>query len=1059
MRALTIAIVILALSGALLCQIRDDTNTSRTNTTEVVRNVTANGNTTRTVNNSTSTLSNATDARPNTTETNSTRLNATSTEANTVNNITRTNLTETNSTRINTTNNNTTINNSTATSTTTNVTLTNATALLTNFTEANATIPANATILANTTRSNVTDLNITASNTTFNASEVFTDDLTKKYYNGNFLKTSPSLIPELSTNSSKCFSNVRSIVGYLSDLEQALLLKAARANRNSDRCFDCNVYLKGLPLAFQRQLDKIAEELGKKQRDKRESLKCLSFSGLNSLESNLRASIEEGLMSYLYILGETSRCRAQFISTAGQVLLQRRRFLCAKLVDQEAMAIKDANNYTVGFKWTDEEASIMSNAVVTLTQCVNRERSMLPQVVQNMLSTINLSTNCTAGRANNTFSGDVVILPTVPPTTNSSFVLNNNAVPAGRLLAGLRFLQDVNTTATNTTATNTTATNTTATNTTATNTTATNTTATNTTTPVTASPPNATTPITATALNATAPNATTLNATTPVTATAPNAAAVNATTNPPTIVATTPLVANTTNVVLPSNNVTNGRNITTNATIPPTTPFIIPVITTEPTSNRTLNASSTTNFTTPSTPTTVDFNASPILVPAIPAPIINYPNSTNSFIQLFTLTFNNTNMTSADIFPAKNNAINSNFTRTLLIGNTSTPVLIRNLLDFPKNDSDLYNSIVQSITTALQQKDSAFRTLAAIMNKGLLSDYEYNCLQGGAIAFLTNVRNSSNMVPEFFSTSCGVQENYTITITNGTSSCVNCKESVLVKNITFIDQTNLPSYYYFASSCLNGKKVAFGYWIDTTGIPLVHYQEGNNNLNKACLSKAFTCSKEVSRDAFCPMNNLNSQCRNEISQSCRKSGFYKMIEETMYFDKYDFVLPAPCNLANNNNNYTQMNSRCLSWVYSTFVTGAMNLNVNSTSDFDRIIYTTQTLGRLLQNEPTVVIATPQQALIIVPKASDPTWKDQFAASFANITIPNSQIIVDGIKISDNATVVLSDYFKAVKQPVVMTRPITTTQPNELPVKKASGDKLRASLIYMFCLMALTLFLA
>jgi hypothetical protein len=644
------------------------------------------------------------------------------------------------------------------------------------------------------------------------------------------------------------------------------------------------------------------------------------------------------------------------------------------------MAIKDSSGYTEGFKWTDEEANLMSDAIINLSLCVNKERSMLPQVFQNLLSTINLSTNCTAGRKNEVIPSDVVILPTVPTlnSTNSSFVINNGSVPSGRLLKSLRFLQDSNTS----------------------------------------------TQIT------------------------------NETTSQPTLVRSSPLITND-SYVMHSNethNVTSDNRTASNITRP-SEPFIIPVISTEPVSNRTLNATPTTNYTTPTTPITVDFNVTPIVVPAIPAPIINPPNG-RSLIQVSLMNANLTNMTAADIIPAQKNEINPNFTRTLLIGNMSTPVLVRNLLDFAKNDTNVYNSLVQSIKTSMQIKGENFMVLANMMNKGLLSDYEYNCLQGGAIAFLYNIENNSLLINEFLNNKCGHQENYTIILSNGTTACDNCNEKILMKNLTFIDKTKQPSYYFYSSSCLSGKKVVFAYWIDQTGIPLVTYYDRQVNLNKICLSKAFSCASEAPKQNYCPINNLNVQCRNEISQSCRKSDFFKLIDSTKYFDKYDFILPVSCDVTNTNGNFTQMNSRCLSWFYSTFITGAINLNVNTTSDFDRILYTTQTVARLLQAEPAVVTASPQQTLVIIDKSLDPTLKDSFAEAIKNITIPNADIVVDGMRITDNATVVLKDYMGNLKIPPIKGEEITQTK---TPVKNANAVSTEVNYIYL-TLLALAIFL-
>jgi hypothetical protein len=295
----------------------------------------------------------------------------------------------------------------------------------------NITNTTNTTITTNLTNLNDSTLNRTSSNisittniTNMTGLTNITDPLMKKYLNGTFLKTSPSLIPEMAQNNTECFVKLRSIIGYFSDFEQALLLRAAKENKESNRCFDCEFYFKNLPTVFERQMKFLSDKLSGEQVKRRDALKCLFNIGMGRLDSNLNNSLSDQLMNYMYIRGETNQCLALFLSDMGKILFLRRRFICAKLDDMNIMSVKDTSGNIVGFKWTDEEARNMTNSFVTLTQCVNKDRYTLPQVVVNSISTLAMSSNCSKN-VNASSDGNVTIPGSQP------VVIRNNSIMMG----------------------------------------------------------------------------------------------------------------------------------------------------------------------------------------------------------------------------------------------------------------------------------------------------------------------------------------------------------------------------------------------------------------------------------------------------------------------------------------------------------------------------------------------------------------------------------------------------------------------------------------------------
>jgi hypothetical protein len=474
------------------------------------------------------------------------------------------------------------------------------------------------------------------------------------------------------------------------------------------------------------------------------------------------------------------------------------------------------------------------------------------------------------------------------------------------------------------------------------------------------------------------------------------------------------------------------------------------------------------------------------LGPAIPA-LINNPRRESTLLQLNMSGVNLTSFTLSDILPAiSNNLTNLNASGvSSLISNTNTPLIIRNLLDYSKADGDVYvkiKSLLETLIKSPNVPNNDYKFLAYVINKKMLSNYEYNCLPNAHILFLSNLKdNTSALMKEFTNPQCeDSNKNYIITLNNNTATCHNCPtENILIKNFTFIDQSKIPADYFFSTACLNGKRIIFSYMIDKTGIPFINFSDGQVNpnvkdsFNYKCIIKAFRCSSDTGSDEYCPFNLLNSMCKNELSQKCRESGLYKLIDTLKYFNTFDFILPAQCNIGLFKDS-SEMYNKCLNYLFNTFLSGGMNINQDKMSDYERLIYSspekiTGNTLRFLQTTPMMLNATPASTVLIVPNSDDPTRRDEIANKINRDMFNSSVVVIDGASGMDrgerNITEVVRDYMKEFRNNTSVAmgssnREVTTsteTRSNTTEVRRLSGSILKTSMVNLL-LIVLALFL-
>jgi len=292
--------------------------------------------------------------------------------------------------------------------------LTNATS--NNDTNKNATGLLNETSLAFTNQtSNETQ---TPANITTEKPSVLGELEPNNYFNANFTKIQPSFIPEIIQANATCFQKLLPVIAYLSDYEQAILVKASIKNKEENRCIDCQYYIDNFLKILKKDLASIVTLLNVESFSKREPLKCFlnqvskaegnSFSqnqaqnsseninqtNLNNQQNSIIDQIQELISDYLYFQALSNKCTANFVKDLGYLLAQRRRFFCAKNEDIQKMGITDENNNIISFKWTSKEAEQITDLFNNFAQCKSLENIIYPQTFNKANSILTKSGNC-----------------------------------------------------------------------------------------------------------------------------------------------------------------------------------------------------------------------------------------------------------------------------------------------------------------------------------------------------------------------------------------------------------------------------------------------------------------------------------------------------------------------------------------------------------------------------------------------------------------------------------------------------------------------------------------
>lgn len=261
------------------------------------------------------------------------------------------------------------------------------------------------------------------------------------YLNGNYTKTAPSFIPQISQipSTNTCFDKFRNIIGYLNDYEQAALVNAALCNNNTDRCFDCDTYSRYIVVAVTNEVKNIANQVGVTSQKDRAPLSCLySVAQAHNFDSNTNQNITGQLLTYLTYNSRSNQCMAKFLVDNGNILLNRRRFFCTTLANQAAMGIVDSAGRYISFRWNYDEARSVTNSMLNLISCNAVKEFLLPQVVVDVIETMANTTQCGIQRnvtnvTTITQVTNATAIPTVS-TTNQTLNVSTGPVPSSRRL-------------------------------------------------------------------------------------------------------------------------------------------------------------------------------------------------------------------------------------------------------------------------------------------------------------------------------------------------------------------------------------------------------------------------------------------------------------------------------------------------------------------------------------------------------------------------------------------------------------------------------------------------
>jgi hypothetical protein len=113
-----------------------------------------------------------------------------------------------------------------------------------------------------------------------------------------------------------------------------------------------------------------------------------------SLQGPLSSQVVEDLSDFLYYQALGNQCAAEFLYQTEMLLMNRRRYLCAKNDDMKNISIFDSNNNIIAFKWTYKEAERMTDIFNKYSQCKSIENIIYPQVINKAYGDLAVNKPC-----------------------------------------------------------------------------------------------------------------------------------------------------------------------------------------------------------------------------------------------------------------------------------------------------------------------------------------------------------------------------------------------------------------------------------------------------------------------------------------------------------------------------------------------------------------------------------------------------------------------------------------------------------------------------------------
>jgi hypothetical protein len=281
---------------------------------------------------------------------------------------------------------------------------------------------------------------------------------------------------------------------------------------------------------------------------------------------------------------------------------------------------------------------------------------------------------------------------------------------------------------------------------------------------------------------------------------------------------------------------------------------------------------------------------------------------------------------------------------------------------------------------ANKKSNQLYQNFSSTVNKTV--NFNFMCLPKGGALFLSNVNNNEQLLSQFYQTDC--TNDWILVISQNKTQCDGCN---VTTTLSFVDNTKVPSDYYFAAGCLAGKKFTFGYIVDKKGVRYVSYQQNQFDLSSRCINKAINCAgSTVSNDPECPKNKLNSDCLNTLNTRCQQTGLFTDIDKLKSTQMNFPLYPSQCDyLAQKTSiNSTAFVEKCFPWINSKLLINGFNFNSQNLINLETQLFTVETLLRFLQVNPGVKIVS-----------TDPTANDTYVNLIRNITVNNTSINISG----------------------------------------------------------------
>ena len=194
-------------------------------------------------------------------------------------------------------------------------------------------------------------------------------------------------------NASTCFSELQDLISYLPPSEQNLWANANKLNEDDSLCFKCDLVKFGLLDSVKKNIKSNTAILNKKAKDKRNAIGC--FKALSEeLEENEKKKISNVMEFVVSNQLEEGRCQAALLKDVGNILIQRKRILCASNIDRESMLYTKDNSKIEEFKFNINEANSLIDYFLNFFECQSNQLNTYASGISEIVNIVSNSSNC-----------------------------------------------------------------------------------------------------------------------------------------------------------------------------------------------------------------------------------------------------------------------------------------------------------------------------------------------------------------------------------------------------------------------------------------------------------------------------------------------------------------------------------------------------------------------------------------------------------------------------------------------------------------------------------------